>query len=51
MRYTIPLIALLAATLVTGCEQKDQYPISGEECAPEDPVKSLDVSDCVTPTL
>ena len=51
MRFIIPLMALLAATFLVGCQEKDQYPISGEECSPEDPVKSLDVSDCVTPTL
>ena len=51
MRYIIPMFALLATAFVIGCEQKGQYPISGEECAPGDPVKSLDVSDCVTPAL
>ena len=51
MRYFISLIAVVATTFILGCEQKGHYPVSGEECAPEDPVKSLDVSDCVTPAL
>ena len=51
MRYIVPLLALLATIFVLGCEQKDQYPVSGEECGPDDPVKSLDVSDCVPPAL
>lgn len=51
MRYIVSLIAVVATTFVLGCEQTGKYPVSGEECAPEDPVKSLDVSDCVTPAL
>ena len=25
---------------------EEKYPVSGEDCGPEDPVKSLDASDC-----
>ena len=46
------LAALLvaSATVLAGCEkQADTYPISGEQCGPEDPVKTLDAADCYIP--
>ena len=35
--------------LVAACEAPDRYPVSGEECGPDDPVKTMDSSmaDCV----
>lgn len=39
----IPLIAMI---ILAGCAQEDRYPITGEECGPNDPVLSLDASDC-----
>ncbi|MBS9717791.1 hypothetical protein ACFFUT_10280 [Pseudohalocynthiibacter aestuariivivens] len=42
------LIALaLTAVFLIGCTGPDQYPISGEECGPNDPVKDLSVPDCL----
>lgn len=45
------LLASAAATILclflAGCETQDTYPISGEECSPEDPVHTLDSSGCV----
>ena len=39
-------VALFATATVAGCTPpEDQYPISGEECTAEDPVKDLDASD------
>ena len=40
------LIAVLMMTLgLTGCAES-KYPISGETCGPQDPVKTLDARDC-----
>lgn len=45
-------IALAMIVLgISGCTD-GKYPISGESCAPDDPVKTLDAHDCtVVPTL
>jgi hypothetical protein len=44
------IIALLCSPLVlSGCEDDGKYPVSGEECGPNDPVKTLDASDCTPP--
>lgn len=47
-RLTMMLFALCAAAFLSGCEGPDKYPISGEDCGPDDPVKELDASiaDC-----
>lgn len=37
------LVALLSACAPAA----GTYPISGEECGPDDPVKTLDASDCI----
>jgi hypothetical protein len=40
-------IALIAVSLgLTGCAEPGYYPLSGEECQPNDPVMDLDASDC-----
>ncbi|WP_171132106.1 MULTISPECIES: hypothetical protein [unclassified Ruegeria] len=46
------LIALMFASafVLTACEKEaDTYPVSGEQCGPEDPVKQLDADDCFIP--
>jgi len=40
---------IVALILLQACETPDQYPVSGEECGPEDPVKELDASNCLPP--
>ncbi|MEX0306104.1 MAG: hypothetical protein AB3N12_01850 [Ruegeria sp.] len=42
---------LVASTaILAACEKgSDTYPISGEQCGPEDPVKTLDAEDCYIP--
>jgi hypothetical protein len=49
---SVKILCLLCALLVMGaCENEGKYPITGEDCGPEDPVQSLDAADCVaTPT-
>lgn len=39
---------LFAALLMAGCTQQEVYPISGDACAPDDPVLDLSVPDCPT---
>ena len=47
-------LLLVFATLLalTACGDPDHYPVSGEECGPDDPVLDLDtsVADC-TPNI
>ena len=47
MKY-IPLLALL---LIASCAQEGHYPVSGDECGPDDPVLTLDAADCTTPAM
>lgn len=42
----ITLLALLGLALGTACTDTRHYPISGEECSPQDPVKDLSVQQC-----
>ena len=42
-------IALVALTLaVTGCAEPGRYPVSGDECGPNDPVLDMKAPDCGT---
>ncbi|PJI84298.1 hypothetical protein BC777_3840 [Yoonia maricola] len=43
MKRIIPLFAIL---ILAGCATEGTYPISGEECGPDDPVLTLDAADC-----
>lgn len=42
-------VLFLAAATLTGCVDTETYPITGEECHADDPVKELDTSDCLVP--
>ncbi|MFA8444202.1 hypothetical protein [Yoonia sp.] len=44
----IPLIAIV---FLASCAAEGRYPVSGEECAPGDPVSTLDAADCTVPPL
>jgi hypothetical protein len=46
MRY---LLILLSLGVLVGCMEKEPevYPVTHETCGPEDPVKDVDVIDCV----
>lgn len=49
---TKPFLVLLvaAATVLSACEKSaDTYPVTGEQCGPNDPVKKLDAEDCYIP--
>ncbi len=48
-RFTALLLALMTTGLLGACADPNHYPVSGEECGPDDPVKTLDssIADCV----
>lgn len=49
---TKPLVAVLivAAATLSACEKSTEtYPVTGEQCGPNDPVKTLDAEDCYIP--
>lgn len=41
------LVLLGLALFVTACTETQRYPVTGEECGPEDPVKDLSAQQCV----
>lgn len=44
----LALIATFGATvLLAACTEPDIYPVSGEACGPDDPVKQVDALDCL----
>ncbi len=45
MRYLWIVVGLGLAA----CTEPETYPVSGEECGPNDPVQSLDAKDCLPP--
>ena len=49
---TLPraLAALAAALLLTACSEPGRYPVTGEQCGPDDAVQTLDASDCLVAT-
>ncbi|MBY6006674.1 hypothetical protein KUV62_22310 [Salipiger bermudensis] len=47
MKPLAMLLALAGLITLAACEGHDSYPLSGEPCAPEDPVQELDARDCV----
>ncbi len=44
---TMLLTATLALLALAGCVSEGHYPISGEACAPTDPVLKLEPSACL----
>ncbi|MDP5216060.1 hypothetical protein Q5Y75_02405 [Ruegeria sp. 2205SS24-7] len=48
--FTKALLAAVATLALLGaCVKEDTYPVTGEQCGPEDPVKELDAADCYVP--
>ncbi len=47
MRRCIHAALLSAPLVLAGCEDDGKYPVSGEDCSAEDPVLTLDASDCM----
>jgi len=46
MRIFAKLAVLGITVLLVGCTEPETYPISGQDCGPDDPVKTLDASSC-----
>lgn len=47
LNKSIVAFMMAAAVLLSACEKDSgSYPVSGEQCGPEDPVKTLDAADC-----
>ena len=50
MKKTLAAMLMISAVLVSACEKdSDTYPVTGEQCGPVDPVKTLDAADCYIP--
>ena len=50
MKRTLQIALAIIVIGISGCAE-GRYPISGESCAPDDPVHTLDAQDCtVAPT-
>ncbi|WP_299360330.1 hypothetical protein [uncultured Paracoccus sp.] len=48
----VAIAVLLSSLLVlTACGEAEvtNYPMSGEPCSPDDPVQTMEASDCVPP--
>jgi hypothetical protein len=52
-KFTVLFLVLIGSGLVSGCTQPDAYPVTGEQCGPEDPAKTMDgrVSECMPPSV
>jgi hypothetical protein len=49
MKPILGAFLLILCLGLTACENTGTYPISGEECGPNDPVQTLDAADCAVP--
>ncbi|SMO68766.1 hypothetical protein [Ruegeria faecimaris] len=49
-KKVLGLFVLTAVVLLSACDKSaETYPVSGEQCGPNDPVKTLDAEDCFIP--
>ncbi len=47
LNKSLAVLMMAVAVLLSACEKEPEtYPVSGEECGPNDPVKTLDATDC-----
>jgi len=46
MKTFLSLAAGVALMLAAGCAT-DRYPVSGEKCSPDDPVRNMTAPECV----
>ena len=47
VRLCVFSASMSLALFLCGCENTGKYPVSGEECSKDDPVLTLDASDCM----
>jgi hypothetical protein len=50
MKMFLAFAAGLALMLGAGCTTTDRYPVSGEKCNPDDPVKGMSAPECIEVT-
>lgn len=50
MKRLVQIVLISATVAISGCAEQGYYPVSGEECKPNDAVKDLSAADCVVPT-
>ncbi|MGB8812621.1 MAG: hypothetical protein WCC57_05495 [Paracoccaceae bacterium] len=48
MKQKIQLLVFAMMFAVAGCADPGRYPVSGEECGPNDPVLDMSAPDCGT---
>lgn len=46
MKISIWTIGAMIAMMLAACEDTTRYPVSEEQCGPDDPVLSLNAADC-----
>ncbi|WP_170479366.1 hypothetical protein [Ruegeria arenilitoris] len=47
LNKTLAALLMISALLLGACEKESEtYPVTGEQCGPEDPVQTLDAADC-----
>ncbi|MFL4470993.1 hypothetical protein ACERZ8_14295 [Tateyamaria armeniaca] len=49
MTYIKYAVAVIALVFLQACENPETYPVSGEDCGPNDPVLDLNAEDCTVP--
>lgn len=50
MRFSLLLLAMFAGLGIAACTpEENTYPLTGEECGPEDPVQDFGGTDCLPP--
>ncbi|WP_170427638.1 hypothetical protein [Ruegeria arenilitoris] len=50
LKQSLTVLLMLAVAFLSACEKDtNTYPITGEQCGPDDPVKTLDAEDCFIP--
>ena len=50
MKPSLILLVLLAAFGLAACVEPETYPLTGEECGPDDPIQEMTGDGCVSPT-
>ncbi len=47
LNKSLAALLMTAVVFLSACEKEaDTYPVSGEQCGPQDPVQTLDATDC-----
>ncbi len=50
LNKSLAVLLVASVAVLAGCEKEaDTYPLTGQQCGPEDPVKTLDAEDCYIP--